>query len=192
MELFNKLLMMRQLNFQEGRIDLLNQRVFIAPGSMLKNLTEFMLKHPELIPEIYEHMRLSFDQGWAAPVKKTYGFKPKDFFRWLIDLSNVAGWGKSDLIELDDATSSGIFRTNNGIIADFFKGKSDEPVCHIWRGLASGGATALFEKDMDLIEVKCLAKGDLFCEFIFKPRTLMKNEKNLPLIKQLPFTNDRL
>lgn len=192
MPLFNKLLMMRQLNFTEGRINLLNQRVFLGPGFMLKNFTEFMMKHPETIPEIYEYMRLSFDEGWAAPVKKSYGFQPIDFFKWLIDLSNVAGWGKSELVELDEESSSGVFRTSESITAEYLKGTISEPVCHIWRGLTAGGTTSVFEKDIDWLEVKCIAKGDPYCEFIFKPRDAMMKETSSDIKRQLPTTNNPL
>jgi len=186
MELFNKLLMMRQLKFQLGEIDLLNQRVVLAPGAMLRNFTYFMIKHPETVPEIYELMRLSFDEGWAEPVKKAYGFKSKDFFRWLIDLSNVAGWGTSELVSLDEPTSSGVFRTRNAVVSKYLVKKYSEPVCHIWRGLTAGGTTAVFKKDMDWVEIKCLGKGDDCCEFVFKPRELMRKESNPLFLKQLP------
>ena len=192
MSLFNKLLMMRQLNFQKGRIELLDQRVFLGPSYMLKNFTTYMTNHPETIPEIYEYMRLSFDEGWAAKVKKAYGFKPIDFFKWLIDLSNVAGWGESELIELNEATASGVFRTSNSVIAEHLKGTSSEPVCHIWRGLTAGGTTSVFERDMDWLEVKCIAKGDPYCEFIFKPREVMLKETNPNIKRQLPTTNNPL
>lgn len=186
MDLLNKLLMMRQLRFEEGRISLLGQRVFLGPRDTLIGLTNFLLKHPDTVPEVYEHIRLSFDKGWADTVKQTYGLKSKDYFRWLIDISNIAGWGKSELIKFRDETFSGIFRTSSGLIAETFKGKANSPVCHIWRGLTAGGLTSVFDRDIDWAEDKCLAQGDPYCEFIFEPRELMKKEKNELFIKQLP------
>ena len=180
MDLFQRLLAMRQLQFKEGEIDLLGQRIVMSPRDTLVGVTEFLTKNPELVPGMYETIRCSFGSGWASAVKKSYGFSTKDYIKWLIDISNIAGWGKSELVKYDIDTDIGVFRTFNPLIGSQFIGKSTVPVDHIWRALTAGGQTRVFDKEMDWIETQCVATGSPFCEFVFKPRksiTLAEREK---------------
>lgn len=187
MDLFKRLLMMKQIRFVEGEISLFNERVVISPKDTLVAITKFMNKHPEVIPEIYEDIRNSFEKGWALEAKKRYGFKEtRDYFKWLIDLSNIAGWGKSELVSFDSKKIEGKFKTYNSLIGSFYKNKLDSPVDHIWRGLTAGGLTKVFERDIDWFEIKCIAKGDPYCEFIFKTRESFKKESDENIKKQLP------
>jgi hypothetical protein len=51
-------------------------------------------------------------------------------------------------------------------------GREDrQPECHIVRGLLEGTAKVVFKKDYECKEVKCLSKGDAFCEFLVAART---------------------
>src|SRR3989338_8499402 len=121
MDIFKKLLMMRQLKFEEGKIELLGQRVCITPRDIPVGMTEFILKHDTLIPEIYETIRTSFDKGWSKAVKNTYGFNSKEYFKWLITMSDFGGWGKSNLITLDENNITGTFRIDNSLIGEVYK-----------------------------------------------------------------------
>ncbi len=185
-ELLKKLMMMRQLSFSEGEISLLRQRVYIAPLEIIKPITDMMLENPKLIPEIYERIRTTFNKGWADGVREVYGFKPKDYFKWLIDIANIAGWGKSELVTFDEKKYEGTFRTFNALLGKEYKEKTPIPVDHLWRGLTAGGLTQAFAQDIDWLETKCLAMGDPFCEFDFKPRTQFIANQSLQVKLQLP------
>lgn len=185
-DIFKKLLMMKQLNFSEGEITLLRQRVYIAPLEIIKPMTDEMLENRALIPKFYERIRTNFNAGWADGVRKTYGMQPKDYFKWLIDIANLAGWGKSELVALDEKKYEGIFRTFNSVVGSAYKGKTEIPVDHLWRGLTAGGLTQAFKQDIDWVETKCIAKGDAYCEFSFKPRSAFKANPDENTKLQLP------
>src|SRR3989344_5423038 len=121
--------MMRQVKFQDGRIDLLGQRVCLTPRDIPVGLTNFILKDPKRIPEIYETIRLSFDAGWAPAVKRAYGFGAKEYFKWLMDMSSFGGWGKSELSNFDQTNLTGNFKVVDSIMGEYFKGKVSEPIC---------------------------------------------------------------
>ena len=46
MDLFQRLLAMRQLQFKEGEIDLLGQRIVMSPRDTLVGITEYLVKNP--------------------------------------------------------------------------------------------------------------------------------------------------
>lgn len=186
MDLFQRLLAMRQLQFKEGEIDLLGQRIVMSPRDTLVGVTDYLVNNPQSIPTMYEYIRHSFGDGWASAVKKSYGFSSKDYIKWLIDISNIAGWGKSELVKYDVDNDIGVFRTFNPLIGSQFIGKSSKPVDHIWRALTAGGQSRIFDKEMDWVETQCVATGAPFCEFLFKPRKLFSDAEREKYADQLP------
>ena len=186
-DFMQKLLLARQIKFEEGKIELMNQRVVITPIEQIISITELLLEQPKLIPKIYEKERLSFSEGYAEAVHKLYGFENLDFTKWLVELSNICGWGGHQLVKFDQKNQEGILRFYNSPIVKQFKGKTKTPIDHIWRGLTAAGATRIFKKDIDFIETKCAAVGESkFCEFIFKPRDALTTEEKKQYNWQIP------
>ena len=50
-----------------------------------------------------------------------------------------------------------------------FIGKKDRPVSHLIRGGLAGVFKEAYGRDFRVREVKCIAKGDEYCEFIIEP-----------------------
>jgi predicted hydrocarbon binding protein len=50
-------------------------------------------------------------------------------------------------------------------------GRTGQPECHIVRGILEGTAEVVFKKEYQCQEVKCLSKGDKYCEFLLLPWT---------------------
>jgi len=46
--------------------------------------------------------------------------------------------------------------------------RSDEACCHFLRGFLAGFLSELLSKNVVVVERKCAAKGDEYCEFVFK------------------------
>jgi len=51
-------------------------------------------------------------------------------------------------------------------------GKSTIPVCHFLRGYLAGFLSTILVAKVELLETKCLAKGDGHCEFQVNPNEL--------------------
>lgn len=186
-DFMQKLILAQQVKFEKGNISLLQQRVVIAPIEQLIAVTSVLLENEKLMPLIYEKERLSFSAGYANAVHKLYGFEGLDFTKWLVDLSNLCGWGKHTLVKFDKNNQEGILRFSDSPVANYFKGKTQKPVDHLWRGLTAAGATKIFEKDIDFIETTCSATGKSdYCEFIFKPRASLTKEEKINYGWQLP------
>ena len=51
-----------------------------------------------------------------------------------------------------------------------YKGGGEEPKSHLFRGFLAGYLSALLNREVKVVEVKCIAKGDEVCEFAIKTR----------------------
>jgi predicted hydrocarbon binding protein len=82
------------------------------------------------------------------------------------ELSNLyltLGWGRPELVRFNAIPFSATMR-----LYDSFEctgQKSTKPHSHFIRGHMTGLITVLFQKKVECIETKCVALGDLFCEF---------------------------
>ncbi len=173
MSIFDKLLTVKQLAFSDGEIVLMGQRALIIPQEILISLTKSMVQDEKLIPKIYEDIRTSFHKEWATSVRNKYGFEPRNYIHWLIDTATASGWGKNKLVDFDSYNHSGTFHIENAPMGKFFRSKTDKPVEHFCRALYAGGATAVFEEDIDWVETKCVTQGAKECELVFGPRKYM-------------------
>lgn len=185
-DFMQKLILARQIKFEKGYIRLSDQRVVISPVEPLIAITEALLEEERLIPIVYEKIRKSFSKGFAESVGKLYGLKGLDLTKWLADISNLGGWGKTTLVTFDNKAHNGILRVEDSPFVAYFKGKTNEPVDHIWRGIAAAGATRIFEEDIDFIETKCAISNSKVCEFLYKPRKALTKEEKEKYGWQLP------
>jgi|GEM_PF-5859343 len=188
LKIFQDLLLLKKVKIEEGKFTLLGQRVCVAPIETLGSMTGLSLKN-NTASSLYEAVRTSFSSGWAEASKREFNFKPQDYFKWLIDLAHLNGWGNNELVEFNIDAREGTIKVSNGPISEWFKGKTDSPVDHVYRGLIAGGLSTSFKMDIDVIETKCAAKGDSYCLFVFKPRSKFKNppaELSEFVKKQLP------
>ncbi|MBI4360506.1 hypothetical protein HY572_01895 [Candidatus Micrarchaeota archaeon] len=170
----------------KGRTTILGQRVLLGPVEILVPATQLAIDQPLEGAKIYEKVRTTFNEGWSEAVRKMYGIKSQDYFKFLIDMSNLGGWGDGKLIEFEPATLEGKFINYNTAMAEYFKGKTSRPVDHIWRGLAAGGLTKAFKTEIDWFETKCIACGEDRCEYIFKPRKKFEENRIKEIEYQIP------
>jgi predicted hydrocarbon binding protein len=171
-EFMQKLIMARHIRFEKGSIGLSDQRVVISPIEPIIAISEILMEEEILIPKVYEKIRQSFSEGFADSISKLYKVEDLDLTKWLVDVSNMGGWGKTTLVKFNNKEHTGILRVEDSPLIAHFKNKVNKPVDHIWRGITAAGASRIFNDDIDFIETKCAAvtKNSKVCEFIYKPR----------------------
>lgn len=177
--------MIGHLKISDGKMMLYGERKVMVPPETFDSVSEIIFNNKKLIPGFYETLRKKFRDGWVLQVKKLYGIEHQKFLELLIDTAEMGGWGKIELAKFDEKERSGTFIIYNSIAT--CKIKKSEPVDHIWRGLAAGGLSSVFEEDIDMLETKCVAMGDSYCEFPFKPREEMKKFRHKYVKSQLPY-----
>jgi len=129
-----------------------------------------LIDKPANISKVYLEIKHEFKKGWADQLKKSYSFDSRKYMEWLINLTNLSGWGINEISELDSKNKTGVFIMKNSPIAEHYKGTQNVCVDHFIRALYAGGASVVFGDDIDWLEIECIAKGDKNCKFVFGPR----------------------
>ena len=85
-----------------------------------------------------------------------------DFYK-----SAGVGWFKLEEIEIDFEKRNGYIRIKQSFIAEEY-GSSDRPVCHFLGGFFVGVLEEIFGEKLMCKQIKCISKGDPYCEFQFE------------------------
>ncbi|MCS7365815.1 MAG: 4-vinyl reductase, partial [archaeon GB-1867-035] len=83
------------------------------------------------------------------------------------DIGQAYGWAIFEVKEEDDKI---IIKAKDLFECSSVQVVKNKPNSQFFRGYLSGVASILWEKEMVAEEVKCIAKGDDYCEFIIKER----------------------
>jgi hypothetical protein len=164
---FKKLMFARQINFEEGRISLLNQPVMIVPVETFVTMTKTLradLGRTKADEIIYKATKLAAIK-YLNVLKKSFSMSKVDMIKWAANSLTLAGWGKITIIGVDGEKNRADIRVYDSSVAKGL-GKDPEPTDIFLAGYFAGGETAVFGKDVDVKEIKCIAKGDQYCEFV--------------------------
>lgn len=174
MSIFDELMLAKQLNFTDGKIELMGQGVLIAPSDFLAAYTESIGDSHELVIELYGCAKRSVHEGFGPNVGKSYGFSVMDYTNWFVNILNMSGWGRVRWEENDWENKKGVIVIEHSPIAKYLKGKVSSPCDHIVRGFMAGGGASAFNSDIDTIEVECEAAGAERCKFIVDSKENLK------------------
>ncbi|MDA4126312.1 MAG: hypothetical protein OK452_03780 [Thaumarchaeota archaeon] len=109
----------------------------------------------------------NFGKASWQDLLKVFRPKTKEGLGELLAIYTAAGWGKSDLVELDMARKHARLRFTEGFeCVDMSTGK---PESHFTRGHMAGALSAFFGSDVKAVETKCTSAGDDHCEFVVSP-----------------------
>jgi predicted hydrocarbon binding protein len=182
-EVVQKLLALKQIRFEKGRVTIFGQPSSIMPSSSFVTvLKELEKTGKENL--IYLGGKES-GQQWFEGMKKSSSLKVEDVAQWGTNIVTLAGWGEPTLKEIKREDGFMRYQLKNSIVAELY-GKTDHAVDHMFRGLLAGAAVVAFKKPVECIETKCTAKGDSVCEFVIQPKE--KFDFSNPVVKkQLSF-----
>jgi len=88
-------------------------------------------------------------------------------------IASARGWGLFEIVEYSEEKQTAIVRIYSSYTEEY-EGKTGRGECIIWQGALAGILQyqiygKLSPRKMTCIEVKCIVKGDEYCEFIIKP-----------------------
>jgi len=105
--------------------------------------------------------------GVAKEFKEKYKFENiEDYFAMLRLRGIVLGWFVISHIDIHLKNNIIVLRMTDNWECNMVKGKFKTPQSHFVRGIISGFASYILGKNMVAKEIKCIAKGDNYCEFI--------------------------
>ena len=116
-----------------------------------------------------------FDMGKAAgreyakKLRESYGLKGRDLIEAFLTLHIATGWFGYEIVECDEENLKFMIRLYGNFECTPFIGKRDRPMSHLVRGGLAGVFKEAYGRDFRVREVKCIAKGDEYCEFIIEP-----------------------
>lgn len=174
-KLVAKLMLHKQLVFEAGSVKLLGQNVVIMPLSNLFDILKLLDKlHKE--HEVYLTAK-KLGKEWITNLLKAYKMDTiKDQTKWGENVFTLAGFGKMQVASWDVETKEMIYRVYDSTLAKMY-GKIGKAVDNIPRGWFAGASSVFFKTDIDCAEVKCLSKGDDFCEFLTAPKETLRKLK---------------
>jgi len=80
------------------------------------------------------------------------------------------GFGVMNILEINENPPYALIRVHGCFECECATEKSDMPYSHLVRGMMAGAFTELFGIEATAREIKCIAKGDPYCEFEVYPR----------------------
>ena len=128
-------------------------------ASLTKELTSTFVSGAAVIMQ-----RMGYSYGrYLGNVAKAQGTTGQEVLESLQRFSRESGWGELVLNGGDLARGQARLLMRNCVFCLYIEG-ANEPVCYMLSGLIQGVADELTGADHRVIEEKCVAKGDAFCE----------------------------
>ena len=90
---FKKLQMAQEINFKKGSIKLFGHRMCLCPIDFLANYILDINDSSKGTVELYEKIKPSLRDSFPIPLGKEFSFTFNDFYKWLTDIVNFAGFG---------------------------------------------------------------------------------------------------
>lgn len=78
------------------------------------------------------------------------------------------GWGVPEVVEINLLKPRIRLRFYDLFESAGVREKSGEPFCHFFRGYLAGLFSKFLRKEVTVREIKCVARGDAYCEFIIE------------------------
>ena len=173
-EFVNKLRLSRQLLFEEGKIRLLGEpSVMLIPASCFIYLSDKLLEGTGVV-----HVYAAGKNAGKELFKliSHYAIDPLRTIKFGIQVFNISGLGKVQIVNLDLKAKRAIFRMESSI---YCNRRSNEPVCHFVRGMFAGFMQNVMKINIDCIETHCVAMGSDICEFVIKKSEDFDKEKEI-------------
>jgi len=170
-DLFKKLLFSRQLTLEKGKVIMLGSPMCVTPVSIFIDIQkdlEKALGKKNAYERIYEGSKEGGIK-FAKKLYEVYKLKGEKLLTWEFDVVMLAGWGEFKMINFDRNKKTMRVEVKNSPIALGY-GNSKTPIDCLIAGFAAGGAEVALGIPMKVKEIKCLAMGHPYCEFLAEPK----------------------
>ena len=179
LNLFDRLMIAKELNFSQGSISLFDHRVVLPPAMLFSEYIYLVNNDPKYTDILYESARVSFRDGMGNDLQKRFKFSLNDFFNWLPKIAALAGWGDSSIKQFMPEKRYGIIECRGSPVVQELRGRVHGPVDHVLRGFITGSTESMYGivDGMNTVEVECENDGYRVCKFIFNPKLKEVDEK---------------
>ncbi|MFB6294801.1 MAG: V4R domain-containing protein [Candidatus Nanohaloarchaea archaeon] len=167
-----KMMFAHQLDFEEGRFEMLGVRGVILPAFTVTRLME--QAYEEVGEDAFDILfQVGVDHGRMAieDVGEEHSMSKNEFMKKMVESGNVMGVGKMSLEEFDPADGEAAVTLQDSPFAEQFMDSGtfqnlDRPVDDLIRGVLHGIFADIFDTETVTVEeTKCAFQGDGMCEF---------------------------
>ena len=169
LEVAKKLLMARELSFDEGKITMLRGRVVIISAAT------FVKMHKLLAEKGLDSDSIMYEWGkyigyhWTSLIKQRYSMNTNDMFKWSMNTLVLGGWGKMEIVKVDlEKKDYAVYRAYDSPFTSEL-GRTGKKVDSLIAGFYAGGGSVIYDKSLKCEETKCRSVGDPYCEFVVVP-----------------------
>lgn len=169
--------MAKELKFSEGNITLFKQNLFFIPSDTIVKII-----HNNSVEDNAYIYNISKEIGfnWFKNMIGSHGLSIREIVKWGLQTLTFSGWGKLSLKDLDEQAGYSRTLLQDSVVSKIYLnnyGVSEIPVDHIVRGLMAGGGCIIHKNPtIEMVETKCMAKGNKYCEIVAKPREFFKDK----------------
>lgn len=175
-EFAKKMLVLKQLNIEKGKIELLGQRVVIIPIKLITLLIDLYSNNKELEKKIYAIMRESV-RDYSLVAKEKFKFKPENLLSMLMDLTRLNGYGDITLEKISYSEKKVLFKVE-GLPSLYLKGSKNYGnfmADSYWAGILAGGISVIFDDNsVECIEIKCVLTNSPACLFMVAQKKFLE------------------
>ena len=169
-----KMMFSRQLDFKEGKFEMLGIRGAILPIRTLTTFIEEMYKEQgeDVFDMLFEtgkeHGRIGVEK-----LGKKHSVPKREFLNQIVDSGNIMGLGKAEIEVFDPSNGNLRIKLEKSPFEEAFKDSEalddlERPIDDFQKGIFHAMADAVFEKDVKSKQTKCSYLGDQHCEFKIK------------------------
>jgi predicted hydrocarbon binding protein len=135
-------------------------------GEMIKGLYD---KLSDLASVFLYHMAYSGGRFIGDYVyEKLHPKGGKKLITEAVKIYQSAGWGRVKIVSYEPEATT-VIRLHDSFECGALEG-SERPMSNFIRGHINGLISGILNKELSIIETKCISKGDEYCEFELKPR----------------------
>ncbi|RLE66734.1 MAG: hypothetical protein DRJ47_01840 [Thermoprotei archaeon] len=110
------------------------------------------------------HLAFSGGRFMAEYLSRKLGLKGKTLLLEILKFYQAGGWGRVELVEYRPENFEITLRLHDSIECKIFR-DGGKPSSHFIRGHLSGLLSKFLNAEIRMMESKCIAAGDPFCEF---------------------------
>lgn len=173
---YDKFIFTSGLKYKQNNFFLLNLPFVILPIDVLASIAD--KNDSELNRKIYYSVKDAIKTDLNKSFQINFGVHGDKGIDFMETFFTASGWGKIQRTNLNIEKKQALVTVSNSPVAQHCK-KAKVPVDCFLRGFLAGIFSIYFKKDVDCVEVNCLAIGDNNCNFIIKPLKEFKFDKKL-------------
>jgi predicted hydrocarbon binding protein len=167
MNIFERFMLSREVLIKEGEITMDSQRVVILPVNFLGNYT-LKYNNENDAKGIYEIMKRGMID-YSVPIGKKYALAYRDYLDRWVKYCAFGGWGivTYRVVETEGKIPNGVVEIKELPLHKYLKNKgiSEASSDPLFDGLIAGSLSTTFNKNIDILEVKCICAGDSSCVY---------------------------